>query len=1599
MDGYSSDVINRATSTKLRDEDHVHPSPRGSCRSPKDGIYPQGMIRKSSWGLYNKPSANGWPWNSQIPWDGSYNPRMRYSWGAVGPISSGLSENLKSTPFKKAKRKRLSSNKRKANKRKLQQSYLQAARQSLQPPLCFAESVATEKCLHTFDNLSTASTNKWSRSSSPSDFHCSTFEHVRSRSLSRVQGCERDCVSLNIKSNSAPPYPMPAFVVNKMGNNEQVRSMSVLDIFLQSLPDRSRKHQLIDDITIAEKGLTDKFEKRSEEMVITRLEEKSSPVLLDCKGCSASKPKANSGTMFNESDDLLLSEESLEAEATNLSQLDKNYEYPANSKLSNEMEAIPCSLPCKTSETDDLLQNIIGNNEIAMLNSNENSKCSLLHDEKKVTSENEGTQSLRLKCKTQALSQFSPNISDSLRDLLKSSSTESLLAPSELDDTVAWSPSHIPFSPFNSNMCWNNMPLPLITPLSSLSDCHSENINAPCNNDVAHSETDNSSIKQTVCTEISSDSDEELSSSSDNLSSVCSSENHTSVINDNQSNSATQSSSVASGTSCTSSDEKLRRLSRIDLKVPSTYDIKANLSLSELSSDHSDESKCASSSLYDSDCPILKTEALDIYSSAYSSKSEKHLDAVQSDKGEPSFECDKVHSPVDIKKNDLPCGDMCDASPVINSEKRNASSTAVAAYFHAKSLTGAVISATGAETLHSTIVEPEISRFTENDRSHDREQVDIYTLEKCFNKSSLITENVITPLLDMCKLSSTSNAENFSEVPPKLKNPPVEEVACASANEPETFLFSSSSCKICKKPETASVTKDLVPITSVLASTSYKENEVCKISKSASSTLNTVERTKNTDILVMGVDVKDSDGNSKSSIEITNTLPVKETVLVGHYPNGQECTSACNIGISSITTGISETEKVQDQRVHDQRFQNIVESKALKSLDLQSLMDSCEQGNLEETRHTSPDDMYMSCSDAEDTDEDIIVKNLQVSCANDIFQENGLKERSSSYYVKQGVKRKRSPSSNSVEIMPRNVNGNENLNAEQLISNAETSSAFAHGGSLALKKRACKIFAAQQLPEGGFRKDCGLISVVKSETNKLIEHHGQPFCGSLATSSNTHQRRPQRIISTRTYARNLRKRVPIHGLRYAHKKRMEAFKAAEEGSTLKLQELVQDVGPGIREEKSNQTLLHTAAAHNQVDVVMFLLRLINPNVVNSERQTPAHIAARMGHTQVLRILLSDEDFCHEKLDINGRTYKDLLSVPLFNAVLDNNKTRVQELLRLGANPDCDAGCLTEGRLTPNIERSTARQLATHLNCKAILQVFPKEDVKPIVKKLKTPSVTFTPEAINFNEAEGEPYPQPCDMGVSLVKEPNVGDEIYKLDSMPRGFLCILNYNTFKERPDLNLEGSAMDISNIVNVFSKMGYAGEVYSSLTADETNDVLMDLLDKNILKDVGCLIIIINSHSVGDDHFLTSDLKVMNMNETCDRFTNSECPSMINKPKIFIYNTCGGLYKEHKRSRRGKSSNTRVREYPCDTLSLFSSSRGLASYNYSDNGTPFIFALCSTLAKHAHRMEINELFREFLKEYNMSSPVTMPELRNVGFRKSFYFNPTDLSQQRDVL
>ncbi|KAK8402703.1 hypothetical protein O3P69_000803 [Scylla paramamosain] len=472
---------------------------------------------------------------------------------------------------------------------------------------------------------------------------------------------------------------------------------------------------------------------------------------------------------------------------------------------------------------------------------------------------------------------------------------------------------------------------------------------------------------------------------------------------------------------------------------------------------------------------------------------------------------------------------------------------------------------------------------------------------------------------------------------------------------------------------------------------------------------------------------------------------------------------------------------------------------------------------------------------------------------------------------------------------------------------------------------------------------------------------------------------------TRAFSKRFVNIAPNHSASYISQKKDELFRAVAEGELERVEQLVHHTGPSVTKGRRECTLLHVAAENNQPSIVLFLLQFISPNVVNHDGHTPAHLAAMKGHTQVLHILLSDPHINPDKRDLNGNIYTHWLVSHLLEAVLKEDVTRVRSLLSVGADVDKPVRGATGGALARELHISSIRHLARVLQHESILRVFDAERRKST--DLKAEACTATQSSTSFHRLPTGTLALPAGASPSMAR----GPDVYRMDAAPRGYVCILSYGSFHVRPDLHLEGSQTDAYNLANTFSEMGYRGHAHFSLTAGQTRQQLAKVRDMELLERAGCAVFIISSYGEPRRHFLTSDMQTIDIQWVLDFFKDSQCPYLKNKPKLFIWDLCRGHQEQE--CGRGKTHGElcgRVDEPLRDVMCLDSSSGGFTWRAFSEEGTPFIGALCSVLARHAATKELSELYREFLKEYATAAPDAVPQLTNYGFNKKFYFNPT---------
>lgn len=153
-----------------------------------------------------------------------------------------------------------------------------------------------------------------------------------------------------------------------------------------------------------------------------------------------------------------------------------------------------------------------------------------------------------------------------------------------------------------------------------------------------------------------------------------------------------------------------------------------------------------------------------------------------------------------------------------------------------------------------------------------------------------------------------------------------------------------------------------------------------------------------------------------------------------------------------------------------------------------------------------------------------------------------------------------------------------------------------------------------------------------------------------------------------------------------------------------------------------------------------------------------------------------------------------------------------------------------------------------------------------------------------------------DVNLEVKRAANYGQhhklQVYNMKNKRRGvflFVNIIKFNNHKDR-----DGADMDRENLVTLFSEMNYTVFYYENLTRQECYQLIEDLIRSDYLKQIDSFICCFQTH--GDLYnnqtiMEFSDGLTMPTEYIISKFSNVNCPALINKPKVFFFPFCRGM------------------------------------------------------------------------------------------------------------
>ena len=182
---------------------------------------------------------------------------------------------------------------------------------------------------------------------------------------------------------------------------------------------------------------------------------------------------------------------------------------------------------------------------------------------------------------------------------------------------------------------------------------------------------------------------------------------------------------------------------------------------------------------------------------------------------------------------------------------------------------------------------------------------------------------------------------------------------------------------------------------------------------------------------------------------------------------------------------------------------------------------------------------------------------------------------------------------------------------------------------------------------------------------------------------------------------------------------------------------------------------------------------------------------------------------------------------------------------------------------------------------------------------------------------------------------------------PRGLCLIINNKNFHDAR-ANRKGSEIDERNLEELFEELSFTVRVKNDLTWIQMRQVAIEFAKKDH-SEFDAFVFIIMSHGGNKDVIEGVDGRNIRIEDLMCEFTSAKCPTLRNKPKLFIIQTCRGGHTSTVPAVMGDAvSDTAfshdstlsksVSPPEVDFLLAFSTAPGYVAYRNEKFGSPFV-------------------------------------------------------------
>ena len=226
-------------------------------------------------------------------------------------------------------------------------------------------------------------------------------------------------------------------------------------------------------------------------------------------------------------------------------------------------------------------------------------------------------------------------------------------------------------------------------------------------------------------------------------------------------------------------------------------------------------------------------------------------------------------------------------------------------------------------------------------------------------------------------------------------------------------------------------------------------------------------------------------------------------------------------------------------------------------------------------------------------------------------------------------------------------------------------------------------------------------------------------------------------------------------------------------------------------------------------------------------------------------------------------------------------------------------------------------------------------------------------------------------------------------------LCVIINQKLFSCPDLQDRlGSDKDVESLKNTFTMLGVAEQDFlllQNVTDTEMMSGLERAAEMSGRAHLAWVAVVVLSHGKrvqGWDLVMGVNGKGVDRTDIQEKFSDSSCPNLTGKPKLFFYQACRDEGEESEKIDQ-KSRPVRQAVGSSDVFSYSSTTPGFLSYRHTQDGSFFIQCLCHVLQDNAQLEDLDNLVKRVNRQLRELEPPSQPEYSSTMSRQ-FKFQVT---------